>query len=46
MINMGIVIREDIEKSMRELKKFIAESKDVSLEGMSEFFTKRVDGYE
>lgn len=43
---MGIVIREDIEKSMRELKKFIAESKDVSLEGMSEFFTKRVDGYE
>lgn len=40
------MIRENIEKYMRELKAWLAETSNDDLEGMDDFFAKRIDGYE
>ena len=39
-------IRADVEKHMRELRAWLEETMDVPLEGMSDFFTARLEGYE
>lgn len=44
--NKQMVIRENIEKHMQELKAWLAETAEDSLEDMDGFFTKRIDGYE
>lgn len=43
---MDIIIREDKEKYMRELKKRLLETKESDLEEMSSFFSARLDMYE
>ena len=43
---MDIIIREDKEKHMRELKKWLLETKESGLEEMSSFFSARLDIYE
>lgn len=41
-----MLIRENIDEYMRELKGWLAEEKDTPVERMAEFFSARVDGYE
>lgn len=41
-----LVIRQDVEKHMRDLRAWLADTMDVPLEGMSDFFTSRLAGYE
>lgn len=41
-----MIIRENVEKHMQELKAWLAETADDKLEDMDGFFAKRVDGYE
>ena len=43
---MGIVIRENITQHMQDLKKWLSETEDESLEEMGAFFSARIDGYE
>lgn len=43
---MNIIIRENIENYMKELKNWILETSDCTLEEMGDFFTARVDHYE
>lgn len=43
---MEIIIREDIDQYMQELKQWLAEISDGGLEEMSDFFSARIDGYE
>ena len=43
---MKVVIREDIDKYMDELKSWLLETRDVPLEEMDSFFSARIDGYE
>lgn len=39
-------IRPDVEKHMRELRAWLEDTMDVPLEGMGDFFTSRLEGYE
>ena len=41
-----IVIRENIEQHMRELREWLNETVDVELEEMGDFFTRRIGDYE
>lgn len=43
---MEVVIRENINQYMEDLKRWLKETEDVSLETMETFFDNRVDGYE
>lgn len=43
---MRMIIRDNIEQYMQELKSWLAETEDDGLEEMGEFFTARVSGYE
>ena len=43
---MGIIIRDNIEQYMKELKKWLEETVDADLEEMGDFFTVRIDDYE
>jgi tRNA (cmo5U34)-methyltransferase len=45
MLN-NIVIRDDINKYMNDLRRWLSTVRDIPLEPMSEFFTKRIDIYE
>lgn len=45
-MNTEIVIRENIEQHMRELKDWLNETADVELEEMGDFFTRRISDYE
>lgn len=41
-----MIIRENIEQYLQELRDWLEETKDVRLEEMAEFFHNRLDGYE
>lgn len=41
-----IIIRENIEQHMRELREWLNETADVELEEMGDFFTRRISDYE
>lgn len=43
---MKVVIRENIEKYMQDLKKWLEENKDADLEEMDKFFSDRIRAYE
>lgn len=43
---MELKIREDIETHMRELKEWLAETEEVRLEEMGDFFSRRLGDYE
>lgn len=43
---MEIVIRENVEKHMKELKEWLADTAEEDLEEMSRFFSSRISGYE
>lgn len=43
---MDIIIREDIGQYMKDLKQWLSETRDCSLEEMADFFSARIDGYE
>ena len=45
MVN-NVVIRENIEQHMSELKDWLNETADVELEEMGDFFTRRINDYE
>lgn len=42
----GIIIRNDVEKYMSDLKKWLHDTEEDRLEEMDSFFTRRLDGYE
>lgn len=46
LMKKEIVIRENIEQHMQELKEWLNETADVELEEMGEFFTRRIGDYE
>lgn len=43
---MSVVIREDREQYMQDLRKWLEQEKEVPLEEMSEFFKRRIGSYE
>lgn len=43
---MGIIIRDNIDQYMQELKKWLEETANADLEEMRDFFTARIDEYE
>lgn len=43
---MNLVIRENVDAYMKELKAWLADTEDVKLEEMGSFFADRVEGYE
>lgn len=43
---MGLIIRENIEQYMQELKDWLVQTANATPEEMSSFFTERIDGYE
>ena len=43
---MPVVIREDREQYMQELRDWLEQERDVPLEEMADFFHRRIDTYE
>ena len=42
---MAVVIREDMEQYMRELREWLEQEKDTPLEEMAGFFQRRIGSY-
>lgn len=43
---MGLIIRENVNQYMQELKDWLVQTAEVTSEEMSSFFTERIEGYE
>lgn len=46
MIKNNIIIRDDIEQYMCDLKKWLRDTEEIKLEEMDSFFAQRIEGYE
>lgn len=46
MIKNSIIIRDDIEQYMCDLKKWLRDTEEIKLEEMDSFFAQRIEGYE